>query len=143
MSRYRRLPDLGHALASRFALSMEHFAWIAMASGAGRVGLDLLGGSIEPPAFDTARNRMLVEMLRDLVVRAQARELDYRLQAVRLVARFDPVGGNPPTSLVDALIRVVLTDDRGRDWPRELRVGAVRCSPPGHGDDWPPPAEHD
>lgn len=141
MSRYRLLPDLGHALASRFALSMEHFAWIAMASGIGQVSLDLLHGSIEPPVFDTDRNRVLAGMLRELVVRAQESEFDHRLQAVRLVVHFDLTSGNPPVPLVDALVRVVVTDDRGRDWARELRVAGVQCSPPRPGDNWPPRTE--
>jgi hypothetical protein len=83
-NRYRRLPGLLRNIASKFAVSAEHFNTLWCAHRPGRVEIDLLTGRIGPAAFAIDRNENLAAMCRDALKR-NLESLELTVGEARLV----------------------------------------------------------
>ena len=88
----KRLRSAAQSAANTLRTSWEHYLRMLADSGVRAVEIDLLRGTILPPAFAIPRNEILARRLQDQVVRAD-RALDLALRDARLILIAPDIGG--------------------------------------------------
>lgn len=121
----RHLASFASGIAHQFSSSMEHCVWLARANRCATVSIDLLSQRITPESLDIHRNRRLAEICAETLER-NMRQLApaVEIMAAELVLDLCPQESpdvRPPGSSRPVVVRVVLTDERGKEWRAERR----------------------
>jgi len=82
----KKLRGVARGAAYAFGISWEHYLHMLAETKVQAVVIDLLRGTVAPPAFAIDRNEILAHRLRDQVVRAE-RTLGLELSAASLTLR--------------------------------------------------------
>ena len=114
----RKIRNAACGVAQKFAVSAEHFAFLAMESGNHEIFIDLLTGDISPECFDIERNR--------IHVRRCVEFMKWRLEEIpgcnpasaRLIVIFSK--SDSPDWSFKSEFRVIITSHDGTTWHGEF-----------------------
>jgi len=118
MSKYRLLKGFAYNIAYKFAISANHFAFMAYQGAGKEVHIDLMSGEIEPKGYRKERNEILVQLCVDnflsLINKNGLDEIQDAIMEVVFDVENKEIANN--VVLIPSKIRVRIIDDRGREY---------------------------
>ncbi|WP_130414347.1 hypothetical protein [Fluviicoccus keumensis] len=116
----RKIRNVACGVAQKFAVSAEHFAFLARESGNHEVFVDLLTGGISPECFDIERNRIHVRRCVEFIKWHLDEIPGCHPASAGLVVTFS--SSDSPGWCFKADFRVIITSHDGTTWHGEFHT---------------------
>lgn len=112
MGRSRELEGFAYNIAQKFAVSENHFAWLAWQHGVTTIEINLLTGTISPALFDIERNQILTNDCRRNLewIRKKFDYAAFRETRLRITYFLD----KQEETSIEAIYECAIKDNHGR-----------------------------
>ena len=116
-------------VAQMFAVSAEHFAFLAQMSLIHEIAIDLVTGNISPSEFQIERNRIHSDRCVEYFKKRMGEIQGFSYKDAKLTVRFSEYKGFGRNCVCNAEFLVTIIDVDGREWhgefytPKQIVVG--------------------